>query len=195
MLGKSKPGVCIGAETYIKQAPRRLQRVLMSMRKATPTASAYYGAPITYPQHTAVPYPQYTYPQYTAAHYAGQSYSPNAIPQHAQHYNPAHYHVPPPTGAYFGPTHTAASAFKNMQYSVKGIINRLATKKPTWVNGAALVAGHELYNTDNAGSVEKLLGVAVQLNALLSQFSNWLPEAEAVAADIPGMSAVAGVVG
>ena len=167
----------------------------MSMRKATPTASAYYGAPITYPQHTAVPYPQYAYPQYTAAHYAGQSHLPNAIPQHVQHYNPAHYHVPPPTGAYFGPTHTAG-AFRNMQSSVKGIINNLAaSERSTWVNGAALMAGHELYNTDNAGSVEKLLGVAVQLNALLSQFSNWLPEAEAVAADIPGVSGAAGIIG
>ena len=165
----------------------------MSMRKATPTASAYYGAPITYPQHTAVPYPQYAYPQYTAAHYAGQSHLPNAIPQHVQHYNPAHYHVPPPTGAYFGPTHTAG-AFRNMQSSVKGIINSLAaSERSTWVNGAALMAGHELYHTEGAGYGEKLLGVAVQLNALLSQFGSWLPEAERVAADTPGVSEAASV--
>jgi hypothetical protein len=81
-----------------------------------------------------------------------------------------------------------------MQSSVKGIINTLAaSKRSTWVNGAALMAGHELYNTEGASYGEHLLGVAVQLNALLSQISSWLPEAESVAADTPGLAGVAAV--
>jgi hypothetical protein len=146
----------------------------MSMRKATPTASAYYGAPITYPQHTAVPYPQYAYPQYTAAHYAGQSHLPNAIPQHVQHYNPAHYHVPPPTGAYFGPTHTAGIAdfYKGTSNALGAIIDYLgstiASKRDPLVNGALLYAGHETFHTKNAGTGEHLLGVAMQLSAIAS---------------------------